>query len=201
MVLHFVLIERRIKCDETKPVCNKCSTTGRTCDGYDYPSSLSTIQDDLPYSPVTNPTLLAAVGNERQRRSFSFFCERTIPQLTGYYGSEFWSRLVLQASQHQPAIWHSLVALGSLHEHFEYDQQVPGFWPKRLARDNFAIQEYITAISSLLRPSIHPATGLRIEPSVDVCLISCILFTCFEVSTARLASINSLYSHPPSDHV
>lgn len=31
--------KRRIKCDETKPYCKKCISTGRWCKGYDAPDS------------------------------------------------------------------------------------------------------------------------------------------------------------------
>ncbi|KAH4069175.1 hypothetical protein HBH98_012240 [Parastagonospora nodorum] len=26
---------RKVKCDEEKPFCKRCTSTGRTCDGYD----------------------------------------------------------------------------------------------------------------------------------------------------------------------
>ena len=32
---------RRVKCDETKPACQRCTSTGRTCDGYDSEATAS----------------------------------------------------------------------------------------------------------------------------------------------------------------
>lgn len=102
-----------------------------------------------------------------------------MPSLAGYCGSEFWNRLVLQVSQHEESVWHALIALGSLHENFENDQQIPGLRFSRRGQDSFAVQEYNFAIRALLGRS-----NLRVLPAglaVDVCLISCILFACFEV--------------------
>lgn len=36
-VLTTIFRIRRVKCDETKPFCNKCTSTGRTCEGYTTP--------------------------------------------------------------------------------------------------------------------------------------------------------------------
>lgn len=32
---------RRVKCDETKPNCKRCTSTGRKCDGYEFPPMVS----------------------------------------------------------------------------------------------------------------------------------------------------------------
>ena len=93
----------------------------------------------------------------------------------------------MQVSQHERPVWHALVALGSLHENFE---KMPGFGLVRAGYDTFALQEYLKAIRALLGPadSLPPASIVNAAgtPSggltVDVCLISCILFVCFEVS-------------------
>lgn len=97
---------------------------------------------------------------------------------------------MLQVSQHEKSIWHSLIALGSLHENFENDQQVPGLWLSRYGQDNFALQEYVTAIRALLGPTGSRSADNIGSPrlTVDVCLISCMLFACFEVSPSDFAS-------------
>lgn len=104
-----------------------------------------------------------------------------MPSLAGYCGSEFWNRLVLQVSQHEKSVWHALIALGSLHENFENDQQIPGLRFSRRGQDSFAVQEYNFAIRALLGTS-NPVGVLPANLAVDVCLISCILFACFEAS-------------------
>lgn len=186
-------LERRIKCDEAKPHCRRCTSTGRKCDGYGSP-----VYDHRVRLPLNLPPVLKLSGSERENRCFQFFYERTVPSLAGYCGSEFWSRFVLQVSQHEKSIWHALIALGSLHENFENDQQIPGLWLSRYGQDNFALQEYVTAIRALLPPtdshSLENTDSSKL--TVDVFLISCMLFACFEVCSfdfvLRLAALTRL---------
>jgi hypothetical protein len=96
--------------------------------------------------------------------------QRTCPQQAGFFGSDFWERLVFQAAYHEPAILHAIVAIGSLHEVLERQTVIKG------ADKVFAFGQYSLAMKTLLVPLTQ--TG---ERGVDVCLIACILFTCFEV--------------------
>lgn len=100
--------------------------------------------------------------------------QRTCPQQAGFFGSDFWERLVLQAAYHEPAILHAIVAIGSLHEVLERQTVIKD------AAKIFALEQYGLAMKDLLVPLTQ--TG---ERGVDVCLIACILFTCFEVWTNR----------------
>ncbi|KAH9205607.1 hypothetical protein DL95DRAFT_265076, partial [Leptodontidium sp. 2 PMI_412] len=125
---------RRVKCDEAKPACKRCSSTGRKCDGYFYAGAprstatprqtpLSTTQDLAKTNSFidASPSLNLFKSNLEQR-SFSFFHQNTIPQLSSIFGSPAWkqlNRLLLQAAYHEPAVRHAAVALGALHEHFE----------------------------------------------------------------------------------
>ncbi|OOF95345.1 hypothetical protein ASPCADRAFT_207818 [Aspergillus carbonarius ITEM 5010] len=106
----------------------------------------------------------------------------------------------MQVSQHERPVWHALVALGSLHENFE---KMPGFGLVRAGYDTFALQEYLKAIRALLGPadSLPPASIVNAAgtPSggltVDVCLISCILFVCFEIlSSHYVAALSHIQS-------
>lgn len=106
----------------------------------------------------------------QSKRSFAFFVRRSSPQLAGFFGSDFWERLVLQAAHHETAIRHAIVAIGSSHELLETQ---PG--TKDMDR-TFALEQYNFAIRDLLNPTVRNR-----ERSVELCLISCILFTCFEV--------------------
>ncbi|KFY62501.1 hypothetical protein V496_04563, partial [Pseudogymnoascus sp. VKM F-4515 (FW-2607)] len=150
---------RHVKCDEAKPHCRRCLSTGRICDGYLSPPRRSTITH-----PSADSHVLATLpGTPSERHSFNFFHSHTAPQLRGLFSSPFWSQHVLQASLREGAIWHAAVALGALHGGFE-DAKTGG--------EGFAIKQYIKAISCLTRPGA--------EKRVDVALIACLLFTCFE---------------------
>jgi hypothetical protein len=159
---------RRIKCDEGRPACVRCTSAHRVCDGYN--------DTQLPRSsPSTIISVIAGPSSDihastQSHRSFSFFVQRTSPQLAGFFGSDFWERLVLQTAYHEPAVRHAVVAVGSLHEMFEHQIVMTD------ANKAFALKEYSLAIKDLLNPV--SANG---ERRIDVCLITCILFICFEV--------------------
>ncbi|KAI0545121.1 hypothetical protein F4679DRAFT_488800 [Xylaria curta] len=154
---------RRVKCDEALPACLRCTSTGRTCDGY--------ARTNTPTGAVT---ILAGPSFEiqvspRSKRSFAFFVQRTCLQLAGFFGSDFWERLILQAAHHEPAIRHAIIAIGSRHELAV--QQTANIDTVGV----FALGQYNLAIKHLLDPSI--TNGKR---SVDVYFVSSILFACFE---------------------
>ncbi len=160
---------RRVKCDEARPACLRCTSTGRVCEGYSH------IQP--PVSPGSNivvpVTVIAGLPFDidacpQSKQSFAFFVQRTSPQLAGFFGSDFWERLILQAAYHESAVRHAAVAVGSVHQLSEHHMTD--------ASRTFALEQYNLAIRHLIGPSSQNG-----ERGVDVCLISCILFICFEV--------------------
>lgn len=163
-----------MKCDETRPACLRCTSVGHVCDGYYHVQpSPSSPTDMLPIVPIVTDPPFDLDTSPESKRSFAFFVQRTCPQLGGFFGSDFWERLVLQAAYHEPAIRHAAIAIGSLHELVHYQTaMVPGSDAKK----TFALEQYNLAIRDLLLPLFRSG-----ERGVDVCLISCILFTCFEV--------------------
>lgn len=125
---------------------------------------------------VAIPNLIFDVrGNYEERRCFDFFLNRTASQLSGFWDSDFWGCLILQATHHQPAIRHAVLALGSLHERFEAgDRSVLNpIWDK--GEGGFALKQYNQAIQHVVKPASEG------QQAVDVCLIACLLFACFEV--------------------
>lgn len=116
-----------------------------------------------------------AHGCDEERRCFDFFLHRTVSQLPGFWDSEFWSCLILRATHHQPAIRHAVLALGSLHERFEAGDRsiLSPIWDK--GEGGFALKQYNQAIQHLIKPVSEG------QQAVDVCLVACLLFACFEV--------------------
>ena len=153
------------------------------CDGYltsyggenPTPSKLALVE---PYHPATivlpNP-VYGTRSSDEERRCFDYFLKRTAPQLSGFWDSDFWSCLILRATHHQSAIRHAVLALGSLHERFEAGDNsvVNPIWNK--GDGGFALEQYNRAIQQLVKPV---SDG---QQAVDVCLIACVLFACFEV--------------------
>jgi hypothetical protein len=142
---------RRIKCDERKPACLKCISTGRRCDGYAPPRAL----------------LFEVSKDEGERRSFHYFRERTAPELCGDTLTRFWDGFVLRASYSQEAVRHAVAAIGALNESLELQTG-----QQALTAQGFAFEQYNKAITALTKG--EPA------PSTEDMLIACILFTWFE---------------------
>ncbi len=121
-------------------------------------------------------------GDTAERRSFHFFRSRTAPQLAGYFNSDFWNCLVPLCTHQQPAIRHAVVALASLHERFENNDNSILSSNYDIAQGGFALQQYNRAISCLIKPIT--AGG---QQALDVSLVACILFACFEVRYPSIA--------------
>ncbi|KAL8979983.1 MAG: hypothetical protein Q9177_005999, partial [Variospora cf. flavescens] len=177
---------RRIKCDETKPNCERCTSTGRKCDGYaPTPQIISKKQStglecgaspssDAPIIQVSSPTF-ELFDDDIERRSFAFFRLRTVPEISGFFPSDFWDRLVPLASFYEPALKHAVIALASLHERFENGDESILRANDDLVEGGFALQQYNKAIRQLITPS-----GKQSKPSLDTSLVACVLFACFE---------------------
>ena len=108
-------------------------------------------------------------ADTQEHRSLEYFRTRTVPELAGSFNSELWSRFILQTAQHEPAVRHAIIALGSLHEHFEMAEDA------HAANSDFGLQQYGKAIQCVVKGPA-PFAG----QTTDVALISCILFTAFE---------------------
>ncbi|CAG7990299.1 unnamed protein product [Penicillium salamii] len=164
---------RRVKCDEEKPTCQRCHSTGRKCD-YVADSPKVNTQDlqIVQHVPgIVQPTKMWKVPSsglipESDYRSLEFFQLHT----TLCFGKDTGLHL-LQAAYHEPIIRTIATAIGSLHRSFVHNENGV------IARDvtQFTFQRYNKAIRQLL--AIDPQTSLQ---SNDMFLIACILFYCFE---------------------
>lgn len=175
-----------MKCDEQKPECFRCLGTGRKCDGYAVEGLIShakCIKDSdaarvstcTPGSIASNSISFDLPGSGRERRSFHYFRDRTVPDLSGYFRSEFWDCLVLQFCHAEPAIRHALIALGAVHETFKISEDHAARTGQEEWDRRFALQQYNRAIINLRK---HLSTSGH--QSVEVALICCLLFICFE---------------------
>ncbi|GLA27993.1 hypothetical protein ACMYSQ_006873 [Aspergillus niger] len=107
---------RRVKCDETKPACQRCSSTGRKCDGYNL----------IPQKPPTPalglmqmPSYWELVSGDRvETESFRFFHSVTTPNLAGFFDQGRWARRLLQISHQYPVLWHAMTAVACIHRDF-----------------------------------------------------------------------------------
>ncbi|KAF2434882.1 hypothetical protein EJ08DRAFT_693371 [Tothia fuscella] len=162
---------RHVKCNEQRPECLQCTSTGRKCDGYtEVVTKPSPSTSDDTSSPERQ--LQAFVGSARERRAIEFFFHRTAPQLSGFFSSTFWNGSVLQFSLNEPAIRHAMIAVSAMYE----EVNMIGYSPcaGTEAHQMFALQSYNKAIQSLLKATKSDPNSVRIPVMVAI------IFVCLE---------------------
>ncbi|KAF8855211.1 hypothetical protein BDZ45DRAFT_626676 [Acephala macrosclerotiorum] len=176
---------RRIKCDETKPFCTRCTSTGRKCEGYDKPRERS--KSKLPPksppkdtlrprtgSPSVYQPLVDVKGITEQRRGLHYFRSRNMSDIPGNFEPYFWNYVVLQLSHMYPTILQSLTALSAIYEERENS-------PAQMNNGN-ALQQYNKAVNDLLQYLASDQQDPR------VALTSCLIFVWIEFLQNNLDS-------------
>lgn len=105
-------------------------------------------------------------ASAEEKRSFLFFLRRTAQEWSGYRDVSFWNRLVPQASAAHQSIFHSVTALGALHESLENNDD-----PEKEAQ----MQQLLWQQCS---KAAHTANQGQI--SHTVALMSCIILVCLQ---------------------
>ncbi|KAJ5778323.1 hypothetical protein N7520_001569 [Penicillium odoratum] len=169
---------RRVKCDESRPACRRCVSTGRVCDGYGIWGGGGTPygqpQSNRALSTYCTPVPAGSMTSEEQSY-FDWFVGQTNRKFAGLFASDFWETLVLQASAQEPAVRHAVVALSAAHR-FDYSNE-PWSIPSTYGFDTerFTLQQYNKAIHYL-----RSATGGTQKHAVRVALITCMIFVTLE---------------------
>jgi len=161
---------RRVKCDETKPVCSRCRSTGRTCEGYGlwggggntYVERYGLVSTSIQKPPTK------VLGVE-ELRYLQLYRIRIVHTTSGWFASKFWNSIVLPAASSEPAVLHAAVALSAAHRCSFDSAQAPD------ERERFMLQQYGKAIQSL-----QPLLRRGDKASVTVILVTCQLFTLLE---------------------
>ncbi|KAJ5144847.1 hypothetical protein N7448_002239 [Penicillium atrosanguineum] len=168
---------RRVKCDESRPACRRCLSTGRACEGYGIwgggGSPYGQPQGNTALSVYCTPIPVGSLTADEQV-SFDWFMERTTKKFAGLFTSDFWETLVFQASAQEPAVRHAVVALSAAHR---YDSNYgPWMIPAVYGFDaeQFTLQQYNKAIKFLRAPGGNGKNTLR------VALITCMIFVTLE---------------------
>jgi hypothetical protein len=173
---------RKVKCDESKPECRRCTSTGRTCDGYrsrtSSPPSVAALDRSLSASP---PALFASSA---EKRSFHFFHAHASKALGGYSNLTFWGREVMQAAIHSPPIRNLVVALGTAYEAYERGADNGGGKDGGMA---FALRQSNKSIRQLaaLAPPSQPASPSA--EATSVILTASVLFIYLAILHGHIA--------------
>ncbi|KAL8960570.1 MAG: hypothetical protein Q9183_005440, partial [Haloplaca sp. 2 TL-2023] len=173
---------RHVKCDESKPECLKCTSTGRKCDGYaPKPAKMPSYTDEDTHQPARDKSSRLCIvrpsewnGTLDELRSFDYFRKQTSEDLA-YSLDTSLDRLVLQNSHFNDAIKHSAIALGSLGMLIRTNSTTAS---PNGAVDNswytFARLQYSKAIQMLQKDLFRIDDG-----AIDFTLICCFLFVVF----------------------
>jgi hypothetical protein len=169
-----------VKCDEVYPVCRRCVSTGRTCDGYGVwgggeSSSVytygPTVSRNSTFFPRSSYISFLVISNE-ENELFDWFKSRTVGKLPGSFISDFWTTLLLQATLSEPAVLHAVLAMTSVHKGGVINadhQQSRNSVPDKL--EQVTLQHYLKAISHL-----QPHFLAKDRASIRIALITCIAF-------------------------
>ncbi|KAL3483492.1 hypothetical protein BJX62DRAFT_220236, partial [Aspergillus germanicus] len=194
---------RRVKCGEEKPVCLRCSSTGRKCEYDDrantrlgtYSSApastvVSLLEFDKPRSPSSSPTSSSPSSNSvwRERRAFAYYFQHAA-SFVGGLDADFWSSVVPQVCRIEPAVWDAIIALSAMFENREDDSNSSSYSSSSLTENRRdALAWYSRSVS---------AVRLRIERGfgdVFIGLISCVLFICIEALQGSTEEAIRLYA-------
>ncbi|RDL37040.1 uncharacterized protein BP5553_04473 [Venustampulla echinocandica] len=174
---------RRVKCDEVKPWCERCTSTGRKCDGYLPPAKKAKqlnskpnldFRHELARGPVILYTPSVDIqGTTAQRRSFQYFTTRVNPSdMPGNFEPYFWNNVVLKFSHIYPTVQHSLIALSAVYE--EHDGRKTRGLNGTRPTNEYALQQYNKAVKALVN-----YISLN-DHDPRVALISCLMFVWIE---------------------
>lgn len=113
---------------------------------------------------------------------FQLFQSHTADELSGYFDSVFWSRLVLQECHEEAAIRHAVVALGALYKTLDKTTESPPSSPSAVVEPvdsawehwEVAVRSYSNACTSLFSVAGHDSRANRTR------LMASILLACFD---------------------
>ncbi|KAJ9502558.1 hypothetical protein H2202_001679 [Exophiala xenobiotica] len=191
---------RRVKCDEGKPTCARCSSSGRKCGGYyqhqNKPPEMGSCWEEHSWQHSWTPLAVAAsqvrpmngtritaypqllvFDSKVEGQSYEFFRSYSVPELTELFrvDEDFWHLSVLQLAMTQPAVRHAVTGLGALHQKFSAGHQTVIPDDTTDAQIQFALRQCNQAINAL---SDTTAAAQELIHKVAT-LMACILFTCY----------------------
>lgn len=158
---------RRVRCDRTRPSCQRCSSTGRVCDGYIDTAARHSSHPAAEEAALRNLPGFLAIEPE-DRRSLHYFQQSTAPELAGGFADDFWTRLVIQVGHREDCVRYMVLALASLHESLCTSSALYGLRAR-------AIGHYTKALRAL---NHHIASHQ--SAALDVTLLCSILCVTFE---------------------
>jgi hypothetical protein len=180
---------RHVKCDESKPSCRNCLKYSGKCGGYASPNKVHIKKSQHRLVPRPHLRKLEVYGQpmstifatEKEHRFYHLFVTKTATSLSGFFESEIWNGIVLQACQTEPSIRHAVIAIGALDmSGMRVQDEKEGrlaFSKKDEATikdHHFALKQYSKALDAMRAAASDGKQSLR------TALLASMLVICFE---------------------
>jgi hypothetical protein len=151
---------------------------GRKCEGYSHPQTSSASRNVVTiYVPPVQKQLVPFPSSTESK----FYHQVIAGKLSGCFDSDFWSTLVLQLSQSEPAIRHAVRAISAVYRDMEVAAPVM-LLNRDIPASPLALQESTMAMRCLLK-DIKADQSSSLVP-----LVACLLFTCLEFLSGTVDS-------------
>ncbi|KAK3361363.1 hypothetical protein B0T24DRAFT_691003 [Lasiosphaeria ovina] len=150
---------RKVKCDENKPFCQKCISTGRTCEGYKSPFRFFTSPPNNNGHAGAIKSSAAGALQPAQPTNLTEIAPQDIELLNRYFspktmfdvnlGCTEEAKQVLQASLTHPPIRHAVLSLKALREHLESSGDVVASVTQQTPGYEYGTEQYCMALRGL----------------------------------------------------
>ncbi|KAK7219533.1 hypothetical protein V2G26_007536 [Clonostachys chloroleuca] len=153
---------RKVKCDEKKPSCQKCTSTGRNCDGYESPFRLHVHNNQLTNNTnnVCARGIKLRAGLQTMRSTPNALSPEGINLLCRYFSTKTIfnvpldcneeAKQVLQASLTDTPVRHAVMSLKALREELESSgDKNPASVGRRTPSCDYGLQQYSVALAGL----------------------------------------------------
>ncbi|OJJ33335.1 hypothetical protein ASPWEDRAFT_174745 [Aspergillus wentii DTO 134E9] len=174
---------RKVKCDEKKPQCVRCTSTGRKCEYEASPRSRHAITSAPASLSLTQPSSGITQVTSQERRAFEYYFYRGAQAIGGGLDVKFWKDIVLQVSRSEPSVWDAIISISSF---FENKTLLPG--------STTEVNGYQNALSWYSRSmvSVRKMIGQN-RANKHVALITCALYICIETMQGHMPEALRLY--------
>lgn len=189
---------RKVKCDEARPSCGKCVSSGRSCDGYIPGTStgndtelrtrpLLPLQGSRTPSaspPATRPSSpfskLRATAYERH--AFDFFVENTAIPLWIILPCGDWVYTAMQLALDEPTVFLAIAAVGSAHSHQTRIMHHSFARQENMSPDDLTVHQYCKATRALQE---YIDNAIQRGATIEPLLLACVFFVIFETSAGN----------------
>jgi Fungal Zn(2)-Cys(6) binuclear cluster domain/Fungal specific transcription factor domain len=189
---------RRVKCDEQKPECARCTKFGIKCDGYPTLEKRTSVIRATPLkirpwlgpkSQVLAPSSRVLLyhlpparvaRNDMEDRYFEAFRKEIIPEISGIWNNSFWDSIVLTACD-EPFIRDAVLAIAAINLSIKEDRKKPRTGEARTGSSTSSAKHYQFALERFGRAvRTMRSTLTNEEHHLRKALIGCLLVFCFE---------------------